>query len=300
MAKTREIKGRMKAVGNIKRITKTMQLIANAQFQAASRRATAAKPYTQKIAELVAELAAAAARAEGAGDQPLLKKPDPAVGRELVLILTANRGLCGGYNGGVLRKTLERFRELNAAGIPFDAEAAGKKPIGFLKYQRIPRLAEYVQFEDKPAYEQVEPIAEKYIQMFVSGQVDEVQVAYVKFLTASRQMPVIETLLPLTALTPGGTKAKPQAAAAAVEYEFIPSAAEILDAIVPVAFKQRLFKCFLDAAVSEQIARRVAMKAATENAADLITTITRQYNRARQAKITKEISELIAGAEALK
>jgi len=139
--------------------------------------------------------------------------------------------------------------------------------------------------------------------MYTSGQVDQVQVAYMKFLNAARQTPVVETLLPLSSVSPGETrKPKPAAPAqqTAVEYEFIPSAAEILDAIVPVAFKQRLFKAFLDAAVSEQIARRVAMKAATENAADLIKMLTRQYNRARQAKITKEISELIAGAEALK
>ncbi len=180
---------------------------------------------------------------------------------------------------------------------------SGKKPIGFLRYQRIPRLADYTQFEDKPAYDQVDPIGDKYIQMYVEGKVDQVQVAYMKFLNAARQTPVIETLLPLSSVSPGEVR-KPKTAGipaqTSVDYEFIPSAAEILDAIVPVAFKQRLFKCFLDAAVSEQIARRVAMKAATENAAELIKMITRQYNRARQAKITKEISELIGGAEALK
>src|SRR5204863_2156139 len=134
--------------------------------------------------------------------------------------------------------------------IPFDVEVAGKKPIGFLKYQRVPRLAEYTQFEDKPTYEQVEPIADKYIQMYVSGQVDQVQVAYMKFQNAARQAPVVETLLPLSSVSPGETrkqKGAPVAAApkVSVDYEFIPSAAEILDAIVPVAFKQRLFKCFL-------------------------------------------------------
>jgi F-type H+-transporting ATPase subunit gamma len=119
-----------------------------------------------------------------------------------------------------------------------------------------------------------------------------------KFLNAARQAPVVETLLPMGSVTTG-QQAKPRGAPT-VDYEFIPSAAEMLDAIVPVAFKQRLFKAFLDAAVSEQIARRVAMKAATENAGDLIKALSQQYNRARQAKITKEISELIAGAEALK
>ncbi|MSR53848.1 MAG: ATP synthase F1 subunit gamma [Gemmataceae bacterium] len=291
MANLRQLVNRRKAVRNIRKITRTMELIATARFKKALDRAAAAEAYTRKIGEIASDLTSAG----GEASHPLLAVR-PVVKRTLILVIGSNRGLCGGYNGGVLRKAQERFRELNAAGVPFDAEAAGKKPMGFLKYQRIPRLAEYVQFEDKPAYDQVEPIADKYIQMFVSGQVDEVQVAYMKFQNASRQAPVLETLLPLGSV--GEKKATTRAVA--VDYEFIPSASEILDAIVPVAFKQRLFKCFLDAAVSEQIARRVAMKAATENAADLITTITRQYNRARQAKITKEISELIAGAEALK
>jgi F-type H+-transporting ATPase subunit gamma len=225
------------------------------------------------------------------------------VKRCVILIIGSNRGLAGGYNGGILRKAQERLREMQAAGIAYDVEVAGKKPLAFLRYQRVPRQAEYTQFEDKPAFEQVQPIADKYIEAFVTGHVDQVQVAYMKFLNAARQTPVVETLLPLSSVTPGETqKAKPGAAPAQtnVAYEFIPNATEILEAIVPVAFKQRLFKCFLDAAVSEQIARRVAMKAATENAADLIKSISQQYNRARQAKITKEISELIGGAEALK
>jgi F-type H+-transporting ATPase subunit gamma len=299
MANLRLLVNRRKAVRNIRKITRTMELIATARFKKAMDRAAQAEAYTRKIGEIAADLTSAG----GDVAHPLLAVR-PEVKRVLILVIGSNRGLAGGYNGGILRKAQERFRELQAAGIPFDVEASGKKPIGFLKYQRIPRLADYTQFEDKPAFSQVEPIADKYIQMYTSGQVDQVQVAYMKFLNAARQTPVIETLLPLSSVSPGETR-KPKSAGAVaaqtpVEYEFIPSAAEILDAIVPVAFKQRLFKCFLDAAVSEQIARRVAMKAATENAADLIKMLTRQYNRARQAKITKEISELIAGAEALK
>jgi F-type H+-transporting ATPase subunit gamma len=170
--------------------------------------------------------------------------------------------------------------------------------MGALKYQRIPRQAEYTQFEDKPAFDQIDPIAQKYIDLYVTGKVDRVDVVYMKFLNAARQTPVVETFLPLASVG-ADPKAKPKAGPR-VDYEFIPSAAEILEALLPAAFKQRLLKAFLDAAVSEQIARRVAMKAATENAADLIKRLTQQYNRARQARITKEISELIGGAEALK
>ncbi len=295
MANLRLLVNRRKAVRNIRKITRTMELIATARFKKAMDRAAAAEAYTRKIGEIAADLTSAG----GEVSHPLLAVR-PEVKRVLLLVIGSNRGLAGGYNGSILREAMGRIRELNAANTPFDLEVAGKKPMGFLKYQRIPRQAEYTQFEDKPAFDQVDPIAEKYIRLYVTGQVDQVQVAYMKFLNAARQTPVIETLLPMASVTVD-TKAKPQAAKGpSVDYEFIPSAAEMLNAIVPVAFKQRLFKAFLDAAVSEQIARRVAMKAATENAADLIKALTQQYNRARQAKITKEISELIGGAEALK
>ena len=298
MANLRRLVQRRKAVRNIRKITRTMELIATAKFKKALDRATEAEAYTRKISEIAADLTSAG----GEADHPLLAKREQ-VKRCVILIIGSNRGLAGGYNGGILRKAQERLREMQAAGIAYDVEVAGKKPLAYLRYQRVPRQAEYTQFEDKPAFEQVQPIADKYIEAFVTGQVDQVQVVYMKFLNAARQTPVVETLLPLSSVTPGETrKAKPGAAPAQtnVAYEFIPNATEILEAIVPVAFKQRLFKCFLDAAVSEQIARRVAMKAATENAQEMIKTLTRQYNRARQAQITKEIAEVIGGAEALK
>lgn len=291
MANLRLLVSRRKAVRNIRKITRTMELIATARFKKALDRASEAEAYTRKIAEIAADLTSAG----GEVSHPLLVVR-PVVKRSLLLVVGSNRGLCGGYNGGVLREAVRVLREMQAANLPCDVEASGKKVIAALKYQRYDRKAEYTQFEDKPMFDQVEPIADKYIDMYVSGQVDRVQVAYMKFVTAARQTPVVETLLPLASVTSGpATKST-----AAVDYEYIPNASEILNAIVPVAFKQRLFKCFLDAAVSEQIARRVAMKAATENAADLIKSISQQYNRARQAKITKEISELIAGSEALK
>ncbi|MBO0701111.1 MAG: ATP synthase F1 subunit gamma [Zavarzinella sp.] len=293
MANLRLLVSRRKAVRNIRKITRTMELIATARFKKAMDRAAQAEAYTRKIAEIAADLTSAG----GDVSHPLLAVR-PGVNRVLILVIGSNRGLAGGYNGSILREAMGRIRQLQAAGTAFDVEVAGKKPIGALKYQRLPRQAEYTQFEDKPAFDQVNPIADKYIGLYSSGQVDRVEVAYMKFLNAARQTPVVETFLPMASV---GTdpKAKPKTGPR-VDYEFIPSAAEILEALLPASFKQRLFKAFLDAAVSEQIARRVAMKAATENAADLIKRLTQQYNRARQARITKEISELIGGAEALK
>src|SRR5262249_35283536 len=155
--------------------------------------------------------------------------------------------------------------------------------------------ATYTQFEDKPRFDETEELANRYIAAYTAGQLDRVEVAYMKFLNAARQAPVVETLLPLSSEEAGREGAAGQRAERrqAVEYEFLPSAANILEEILPVSFKVRLFKCFLDAAVSEQIARRVAMKAATENAGEMIKTLTRLYNRARQAQITKEIAEVI-------
>ncbi len=297
MANLRALVKRRKAVRNIRKITKTMELIAAARFKKALDRATEAEAYTRKIAELAADLS------KNAGDvtHPLLAvRPD--VKKAILLVITSNRGLCGGYNGSVLRAANDVVRATTTSGVPFDLEVAGKRGINFFKFQGVPRTQEYTQFDDKPAFAEVDTIASRLIDLFVSGQVDRVQVAYTRFVNAARQEAVVETLLPLSSVAVETRKKGADAPDAdkKVNYEFEPSATDILEELVPVAFKVRLFKCFLDAAVSEQIARRVAMKAATENAGDLIKDITRVYNRTRQANITREISELIAGSEALK
>lgn len=253
-------------------------------------RATEAEAYTRKIAELAADLSKNA----GEVSHPLLEVR-PIVNKVLVLVITANRGLCGGYNGSIIRESMGQLRELGASNTPYTLEVAGKRGIAYYKFQDIPRDKEYTQFEDKPSFEEVDAVASRYIDLYTSGQVDKVVVVYQKFQSIAKQYPVAETLLPLTSVTTEKSEAS-----SSIDYEFMPSAAEILDELVPVAFKVRLYKAFLDAAVSEQIARRIAMKAATENAGDLIKEVTRIYNRTRQANITKEISELIAGSEALK
>ncbi|MDY3558037.1 ATP synthase F1 subunit gamma [Gemmata sp. JC673] len=301
MANLRVLVKRRKAVRNIRKITKTMELIATARFKKALDRATEAEAYTRKIAELAADLS------KNAGDvtHPLLATRP--VKKTVVLVITANRGLCGGYNGSVLREALPLTRQLTANNAPFDLEVSGKRGIAFFKFQGVPRTREYTNFEDKPSFAEVDTVASRYVDLFISGQIDEVKVVYTRFISAAKQQAVVETLLPLSSVgvetrksAPAVTEGAAGGADAKVEYEFIPNAAEILEELVPAALKVRLFKMFLDAAVSEQIARRIAMKAATENAGDLIKDITRLYNRTRQANITKEISELIAGSEALK
>ncbi len=294
MANLRILVKRRKAVRNIRKITKTMELIATSRFQRAMKRASEAEAFTRKIGELAADLS------KNAGDvsHPLLMTRP--VKKSLLLVITANRGLCGGYNGSLSREGMSVVREHRANNVPFDLEVSGKRGIAFFKFQGIPRTQEYTHFEDKPTFEQVNAIASRYIDLYTTGQIDEVKIVYMKFVTAARQEVTVETLLPLSSIAVETRKGEAQVASAKVDYEFLPQASVILEELVPLALKVRLFKCFLDAAVSEQISRRVAMKAATENAGDLIKDITRLYNRTRQANITKEISELIAGSEALK
>lgn len=303
MAQTRALVKRRKAVRNIRKITRTMELIATARFKKALDRAVEAEAYTRKIAELAADLSA------NAGDikHPLLEKREK-INNSLLLVIASNRGLCGGYNASILREAMHRVKEVKASGVNLQVELSGKRAIAYFKFQQVAAQNTYTHFEDKVKFDEVDVLADRYLADYIAGKLDRVEVCYMKFITAAKQVTAIETLLPLAGAVPQptGSSTERRAAAAAgpagpkVEYEFLPDAGGILQEILPESFKVRLFKCFLDAAVSEQIARRVAMKSATENAGDMIKELSRQYNRARQANITKEIMEVIGGAEALK
>ena len=300
MAKARAIVKRLKAIKNIRKITRTMELIATSRFKKAMNRTTEAAAYTRKIGEIVGDLA----RAGGDDAQfshPLLKTPET-IRNTTLLVITSNRGLCGGYNGAVLRQAMRRLAELRDSGSGIRLEVAGKRGLSYMKFQGRTIAEAYTNFEDKPTFDEVDQIASRYIAEFTAGKLDRLDVAYTKFVSAARQNAVVETLLPLGDLT-AETASRPDAAGRLqerrIDYEFVPSAEEILQEIVPAAFKARLFKCFLDAAVSEQISRMVAMKGATENAGEIIDSLSQKYNRARQAQITSELAEVIGGAAAL-
>lgn len=298
MAKARAIVKRLKAIKNIRKITRTMELIATARFKKAMDRASQASAYTKKISEIVADIARSAGGDAGGMSHPLLRAPE-ATKNVTLLVITSNRGLAGGYNGGILRGAVRRLRELRSAEAAVRLEIAGKRGISYMRFQGETFERTFTNFDDRPGYDEVEVIADRYIDDFVNGRMDRLDVAYMKFLSASRQTPVVETLLPIGDLA--GDKPQPTGGAPgrAVDYELLPSAEDILKEIVPAAFKARLFKCFLDAAVSEQIARMVAMKGATENADEIIGSLSQKYNRARQSQITSELAEIIGGAAAL-
>lgn len=293
MAKARALVKRRKAVRNIRKITRTMELIATARFKKAMDRATEAAAYTRKINEIVADLA----QSELTFSHPLLKQPEKTE-NVTMLILTSNRGLCGGYNGGILRTAVARIREIQEAGQNLTVEVSGKRGLSFMRFEKRDVAQSYTQFEDRPAFDEVNAIADRYVRDFIAGRLHRLDVVYQQFHSAARQWPVVETLLPFGDLaTEVGSKDR--GVSASVDYEFLPSPEEILEEIVPAAFKARFFKCFLDAAVGEQIARMVAMKSATENADEMIRDISQEYNRARQTQITSELAEIIGGAAAL-
>jgi len=293
MANIRALDKRRKSIRNIRKITRTMELIATARFKKAMDRAAAANDYTQRITQIVRDLAAAGLEVS----HPLLAERSE-VKSSTMLMLTSNRGLCGGYNGSVIRAAMLRRSELGDGEKRF--EISGKRGISSMKFRNINIDATYTQFEDRPAFEEVSVIADRLMEEFISGRMDRLEVVYTKFISISKQVAVSETLLPFSQPAEVSPAAGVSGGASGnADYEFLPSAASILEEVVPASFRVKLFKCFLDAAVSEQIARMVAMKSATENAGDIIKQLSRTYNRARQSKITQEIMEIIGGVEAL-
>ena len=291
MPKARAYDKRRRSVRNIRKITRTMELISRARFKKAMDRANAASAYTRRITKLVSDLA----RSGLDVSHPLLEAREETK-RAVLLVLTANRGLCGGYNSSIMRLAVPRFHQLQENVPAVQVEVSGRRGVSAFRFRKITPDQAYTHFEDKPTFEQVEVLARRYLDEYLAGRIDRLDVAYTRFESLSRQHATVETLLPLAQLD-GLTEEEELAGQS--QYEFLPSARSILDEVVPTSFKVKLFKCFLDAAVSEQIARMVAMKAATENADSMISNLGSAYNRARQGQITSELLEVIAGAEAL-
>jgi F-type H+-transporting ATPase subunit gamma len=297
MPNPRELDKRRRSIRNIRKITRTMELIATARFKKAMDRASAATAYTNRITQLVRDLMASGLEVK----HPLLETRE-SVQNATLLVLTANRGFCGGFNGNAVRAAVHRWLELQQTVPNCRLEVSGKKGMTSFKTRGTPAAATFTHFDDKPAFDEVDVIASRYLEEYATGRLDRLEVVYTKFESVARQHVALETLLPLSAVggedagAAGDTLAETERRAI---YEFLPSPESILEEVVPTSFKIKLFKCFLDSAVSEQIARMVAMKSATENAGDLIHRLSMQYNRARQSRITSELMDVIGGVEAL-
>lgn len=297
MAKARAIVKRRKAVRNIRKITKTMQMIATAKFQKSLKRATGTKPYTRKVRELVAELAATVGNVE----HPLLRRPEGAgrTKRVALIVLSSNRGLAGAYNGNVLRTASAFIREQEAQGNTVELYVNGKKGVSYFSFQRRP-IAQRVDVSDTPRFAEVEPLMNLFIEQFTDGKIDAVYVAYMNFLSAGVQRPDVMQLLPLASLPKPGEQAADAAHRQNAVYEFSPDPKSLLDELLPLTVRSAMFQAFLDATTSEHVARMISMKSATDNADKMAKALTMQYNRARQSQITTELAEIMGGVEAMK
>lgn len=293
MAKARTIIKRRRAVSNIKKITQTMQLIATARFQKCQQRAVASQPYTRKITEMIQTL--------GGGQQAanhVLLKPNENDERSIVLVITSNRGLCGAYNASVLRRLMATRESLAEEGLTPGMEVVGKKGINYLRFLGVDIDKTVTDIEDKIEFGRVSEMAERYMDLYERGEIARVDVVYMRFHSVGVQRPTVAQLLPIE---PADADASDEGQSETnVQFEFSPEPEELLQRLIPAAVKIRLFQCFNDAIVSEQVSRMVAMKAATDAGNDMIKYLTRQYNRARQSTITTELADIVGGAEAVK
>jgi len=294
VATSRELKNKIRSISNTKKITRTMEMISTAKSRVCQKRIEAVQPYGEKLGEMLRDLGQGSGDTANTAAFPLLRRPEK-IAREAVIVITANRGLCGGYNTNVLKLAEKRIDRLRAAGTEVEVHMIGKKGAARFRYLGRDIHALHTQFEDKPTYEEAEEVFEPILERFAAGELDAVSVLVTHYESAARQYPVERPLLPL-----GDDSDESSESADEGGKEFIlePDPATILNRLLPVSLKTRFFQSLVEAAACEQIARRIAMKNATDNASDMVKEYTRLYNRTRQATITQEILEVIGGSEA--
>jgi F-type H+-transporting ATPase subunit gamma len=287
----RILRGRIKSVQSTKKITKAMELIAASRIVKAQARVAAARPYAEQITAVIRNLAAG-----GAGlDHPLLAGREH-TGTVAYVAISADRGLAGSYNSGVIRHTERAMAADRDAGREVKLYTIGKKATGYFQFRNVAVEASFLGLTDQPTYEQAKEVAVVVASAFDSGAVDAVELVYNEFLSAGSQRVTQRRLMPLdTAAISEATKGGATAA-----YDFEPSPDVILDHLLPRYAESRLFAALLDASASEHAFRQRAMKSASDNADELIKTLSRIMNRARQDAITTEIMEIVGGAEAMR
>jgi F-type H+-transporting ATPase subunit gamma len=291
----RILKERIRSVRATKKITRAMELIAASRIVKAQARVAAAVPYSDQITEVVKDLAAGGA----SSDSPLL------AGRENVkhtcyVVITADRGLCGGYNSGVQRAAEGEVKADILAGDDYTIIPVGKKAEGYFRFRGYTLGRAFSGFSAQPSYDDAREIGDHVIDLFVSGQVDRVELVYTRFISAGSQEVVLRPLVPLSTDTVAGGDGKAGSTdGSGGDYEFEPDPATILDTLLPRYVEARVYAALLNAAASEHAYRQRAMKSATDNADELIKSLSRIMNRARQDSITTEIMEIVGGAEAL-
>lgn len=280
----RDIKRKIKSIQNTKQITKAMEMIAAANLRKAQNAAESARPYADKMKEVIASIAAGTRDAI----HPMLQKRE--IKKTGYLVITSDRGLAGGYNANVLRMVLNNIKERHASADEYVVFVIGRKGRDFFRKRNIPLADEVTGLPDFPRFSDIKMIASKAVQYFADGKYDQLYLVYNKFNNAISQTPVERQLLPLADVTADGPL---------TDYEYEPSAEEVLGVLLPKYAETLIYSALLEGKASEFGARMTAMGNATKNATKFISELTLQYNRARQASITQEITEIVAGANAL-
>lgn len=284
MQGTREIKRRIKSVQNTRQITKAMKMVAAAKLRRAQERAEQSRPYAEKMREVIASIAAGS---KGAKHPMLISREVKKTG---YLVITSDRGLAGGYNGNILRKVVQTIRDRHKTPDEYAILIIGRKGRDFFKRRNYPLVGELVGLSDHPTYADINQLMSKAVNMYAEGTFDELYLVYNKFINAIQQEPTEQKLLPLEQVAVGEKT---------LRYEYEPSSEEVLKELLPKYAETLIFSALLDSKASEQGARMTAMGSATDNATEMISKLTLIYNRARQASITQEISEIVGGANAL-
>lgn len=287
----RILRRRISSIDATKKITRAMELIAASRIVKAQGRVQAAKPYSEKVTDVITNLAGG-----GAGvDHPLLTTAEQ-VDRVAYVVIAADRGLCGGYNNNVLRAVERAIEADKSQGRGYALVVSGKKAAGYFSFRGFDIHASYEGFSDQPSYNDAKAMAESVAELFENGEVQQVQLAFTRFLSMGSQEVALQQFMPLEPSEIGADVAEDSDSGG---YEFEPEPAEILGRLLPRYAEARLYAALLEASASEHAARQRAMKAATDNAEDLKINLTRIMNRARQDSITTEIMEIVSGAEAM-
>jgi F-type H+-transporting ATPase subunit gamma len=292
MASTQDLKRRVRSISNTRKLTKAMELVASARLRRSQQRIEAMRPYADRMLELMAGTAHAA----GAVRLPLLERRDTvsAVG---IVPVTGDRGLAGAFNAQVLRRAFAEMRDAQATGQEVRFFTSGKKAQSTVRFRRLTLAQSWAGFSDKPAYSDAQAIADAVAEAYVAGEVDRVVIVYNAFVSPLVQKVTVSEVLPIpTDVLEGAAEDKPSHP---VDFFFEPEPRQILERLLPVYVETELYRALLESAASEQGARMTAMRNASKAAGELIDTLTLAMNRARQAEITQEILEVVAGADAL-
>ena len=291
MSQTRELKRRIRSVGKTRQITRTMEMVSTSKLKRATDRVHAARPYAERLAGVIGRLVDPELKER----YPLLRQPET-VRRAAIVLITSNRGLAGAFNANLIKEARTQMERLRGAGVEVELHTVGKKGASFFRFKREEIARDLSEIGDTPSADDAGEVIEPLRDRFEHGDLDEVYVVYAQFRSALSTPPTTMKLLPVQASSEDDEEV---AGGRVLNYELSPSADEILGRLLPLYVRNSMYRTLVETAAAEHGARRTAMKNATDNAGDMLDSLSRTYNRARQAQITQEIAEIVGGAAAL-